>query len=54
MEENHYIEWIEVAVEGEICRKFFAPGDVPEAEFDIRADNVEAREYCSIHGLWKN
>ncbi len=54
MEENHYIEWIEVIAEGKVYRKFLDPGNKPEAEFKISAENIEAREYCNIHGLWKS
>jgi superoxide reductase len=54
MEENHYIEWIEVVVDGKVCRKFLKPGEAPEAEFALGPENIEAREYCSIHGLWKS
>jgi len=54
MEENHYIEWIEIIADGDIYRKFLKPGDKPEAEFEIRPQKVSAREYCSIHGLWKS
>ena len=54
MEENHYIEWIEVTSDGRAYRKFFNPGDSPEADFAISYDKVEAREYCSVHGLWKS
>jgi len=54
MEEKHYIEWIQVIADGVGCRKFLKPGDKPEAEFNIKADKIEAREYCNIHGLWKS
>jgi superoxide reductase len=54
MEENHYIEWIEVVVDGKVCRKFLNPGDPPEAEFALGPENIKAREYCIIHGLWKS
>jgi len=58
MEENHYIEWIEIITNDEVCRKFLKPGNAPEAvfEFEIAAEvkKVEAREFCSVHGLWKN
>ncbi|OFW52909.1 MAG: desulfoferrodoxin [Actinobacteria bacterium RBG_13_35_12] len=54
MIEEHYIEWIEVIVDGVAYRKFLKPGDAPEAEFCINADNIIAREYCNIHGLWKS
>ncbi|MDD3628946.1 MAG: desulfoferrodoxin [Candidatus Humimicrobiaceae bacterium] len=50
----HYIEWIELIANGKAYRKFLNPGDEPEAEFCIKADNVTAREYCNIHGLWKS
>ncbi len=53
MEEKHYIEWIEVIVEGATHRKFLKPGDKPEADFEVKADKIQAREYCNIHGLWK-
>jgi len=54
MEDKHYIEWIEVITDGRAYRKFLNPGDSPEAEFAINSDEVEAREYCNIHGLWKS
>lgn len=54
MEENHYIEWIELVANGRSCRKFLKPGDKPEAEFEVKAEKVEAREYCNIHGLWRS
>ena len=53
MEEKHYIEWIEIIADGLAYRKFLQPGDKPEAEFSIEAEQVEAREYCNLHGLWK-
>jgi superoxide reductase len=53
MEEKHYIEWIEVIADGKAYRQFLKPGDTPEAIFSIDAENVIAREYCNVHGLWK-
>ena len=53
MEEKHYIEWIEIIADGISYRKFLKPGEKPEAEFGIRAEKIEAREYCNIHGLWR-
>lgn len=53
MEEKHYIEWIELNAEGMVYRKFLNPGDTPEATFLTDADNVTAREFCNLHGLWK-
>lgn len=54
MEEKHYIEWIEVIADGKVYRQFLKPGDKPEAEFEIKAEKIEAREYCNLHGLWKS
>jgi superoxide reductase len=54
MEEKHYIEWIELIADGISHRKFLKPGDKPQAEFCVKADKVEAREYCNLHGLWKS
>jgi superoxide reductase len=57
MEENHCIEWVEIIADNGIYRKVFKPGEKPEAEFDIDIQGVsqiQAREYCSIHGLWKS
>ncbi|MFO8089230.1 MAG: desulfoferrodoxin [Desulfatiglandaceae bacterium] len=53
MEEKHYIEWIELIADGVAYRKFLSPGQAPEASFCIEADQVTAREYCNLHGLWK-
>ena len=53
MEEKHYIEWIEIIADGSVYRQFLKSGDAPEATFKISADQVVAREYCTLHGLWK-
>ncbi len=54
MEEKHYIEWIEIIADGRVYRNFLKPGDNPEAEFEIKAEKIEAIEYCNVHGLWKS
>lgn len=51
---EHYIEWIEILADGKVYKKFLKPGDAPEAEFCVEAENIVAREYCNIHGLWKS
>lgn len=51
---EHYIEWIELLADGISYKKFLKPGDVPEAFFAVSASNVEGREYCNLHGLWKS
>ncbi len=53
MEEKHYIEWIELIVDGKVYREFLKPGVIPEAVFKVEAGQVTAREYCNLHGLWK-
>ena len=53
MEKEHYIEWVEVISGGDSCRHFLEPGDKPEAGFGIKGKKLAAREYCSVHGLWK-
>jgi superoxide reductase len=53
MEEKHYIEWIEILADGKIYRQYLAPGAAPEATFAVEADDIAAREYCNLHGLWK-
>ncbi|MDR1125173.1 MAG: desulfoferrodoxin [Deltaproteobacteria bacterium] len=53
MEAEHWIEWIEILADGRSYRKFLKPGEAPEAEFCIKADQVVAREYCNKHGHWK-
>ncbi len=54
MEEKHYIEWIEFIADGKVYRQFLRPGDAPEAFFPVEAQEVTAREYCNIHGLWRS
>lgn len=51
MEAAHYIEWIEVATDGQVYRKHLNPGEKPEAEFPVKKGT--ARAYCNLHGLWK-
>ena len=54
MEEKHYIEWVEVIVDGKAYREFLKPGGKPEAVFDLKDEQVTAREYCNLHGLWRS
>jgi superoxide reductase len=53
MEEKHWIEFIEIIADGKVYRQYLNPGDAPEAFFNVAADQVTAREYCNLHGLWK-
>ena len=55
MEEEHYIKCIEVLTEDKVFRAELLPGQPPEAEFFVKRDQVvAAREFCTVHGLWKN
>lgn len=55
MEEKHYIAFVEIVTEKCVYRHELKPGDAPEAEFPVAfADVLYAREYCNLHGLWKN
>ena len=53
MTAEHYIQWIELITEDGVLRKYLKPEDKPVAEFKTDAENVYAREYCNLHGLWK-
>lgn len=55
MEEKHYIKFIEVLTQDKIIRGELRPGQKPEAEFCIKkSDLMQVREFCTIHGVWKN
>lgn len=54
MEEKHYIQWIELICDGKSYFQFLNPGEKPEATFNVKGDNITVREYCNLHGLWKN
>jgi len=54
MVDEHFIEWIQIIADGTSYRKFLKPGDKPQAEFQIKSEKIEAREYCNVHGLWKS
>ena len=53
MDEDHYVEWIDIETDGKVYRTFLKPGDAPQADFEVVAEGVKAREYCNVHGLWK-
>jgi len=54
MEEKHYIEWVEVMIGDRVYRTFLKPGDKPEVLLELAGKGMIAREYCSVHGLWKS
>lgn len=53
MQDEHYIEWIEIIVDGKSYRQFLNPGDEPVAFFQVEGNDITAREFCNLHGLWK-
>ena len=53
MTEEHFIEWVEIIVEGKLCRYSLSAGNRPEVRSYLKNHNY-VRAYCNIHGLWKN
>lgn len=53
MTDAHYIQWIELVTPTGVLRHNLTPLDKPVAELKTDATEVEAREYCNLHGLWK-
>ena len=54
MEEKHHIEWIELVGGSKVLRHNLVTGDAPEAKFASDSDQVSARAYCNLHGLWRS
>lgn len=53
MQDEHYIEWIELVADGKSYTQFLKPGEAPEATFEVAAaKNISVREYCNLHGHW--
>lgn len=53
MQDDHYIEWVEVINGERVCRQFLKPGEAPEAPFECVKAGTVMREFCNKHGLWK-
>ena len=55
MLEKHWIQWIELTVDGTRMVEELNPGDEPKAFFACTgaAASVSAREFCNVHGLWR-
>ncbi len=53
MQDDHYIEWIEIIDDNETQMKFLYPGETPEAKFTTGGKDIVARSYCNLHGHWK-
>lgn len=53
MNDDHYIEWIELIGEDKVYIKYLNPGEKPEAIFYTNTEIINARAYCNLHGNWK-
>ncbi|MGQ9474895.1 MAG: desulfoferrodoxin [Actinomycetota bacterium] len=54
MQDDHYIEWVQLLVGDMTYRIFLKPGIAPEGKFVTPREGITAREYCNLHGLWKS
>ena len=54
MTPEHYIQWIELSVDGSLYVKSMNPWDKSETTFKIPAGRkIVARAKCNLHGVWK-
>lgn len=53
---EHYIQFIEVFTKdkSKVYLKFLNPNDKAELEITNFEEDIDAIEYCNIHGLWRN
>lgn len=51
----HYIAWVVLETKDGYQMKYFAPTDIPEVTFALKAGDevVAVYAYCNLHGLWK-
>ena len=54
MQDDHYIEWVQIIIGDRCSRIFLKPGMAPEGKFMSPKEGITAREYCNLHGLWKS
>lgn len=54
MEEKHYIEFIQLIVDGVVYTKYLEPNVDPIVTFRVHNTytNLMAKAYCNVHGLW--
>jgi superoxide reductase len=53
MTEDHYIEWIEAQIDDKYIKVFLSPGQKPQISLKLEGENISAKAYCNLHGLWK-
>lgn len=53
---EHYIQFIEVFTKdkSKVYLKFLNPNEKAELEVTNFEEDIDAIEYCNIHGLWRN
>lgn len=51
---EHYIQFIEVYRKDKsaLHLKYLNPGEVPEFDITCMPEDIDAIEFCNIHGLW--
>lgn len=54
MQDDHYIEWVQIIVGDRYSRIFLKPGMDPEGKFTPPREGIVARSYCNLHGVWKS
>ena len=55
MDDEHYIMFIQAVSndKSRIWTDFLKPGDIPKMSLSSDVNDLFAREYCNIHGLWE-
>ena len=54
MAAEHWIEWIQVATNKGVQRKYLNPGEAPKVKFLLSGEKpLAVYAYCNLHGLWK-
>jgi superoxide reductase len=53
MEEDHFIEWIELKEGDKLQHAILHPGEDPAAIFETESGDKQVRAFCNKHGLWK-
>lgn len=53
MDDDHYIEWVELRADGKVYREYLKPGAPPEVVIPMSGDPCCALEHCNKHGLWR-
>jgi superoxide reductase len=54
MNQEHYIEFVQVIADNETHTKQLKSGQKPEVVFPLIAKNIQVRAYCNLHGLWRS